>query len=91
MPVPLRHGDLYEKLRAEFSYVISAIVSGVVYGLAHGIFQFVILQKSWVSIPSNIGSGIIGSLLFSFLLDKAGTIIFPIFIHWLMDFCGYPL
>ena len=84
-------GFLYEKLRAEFSYVKSAIVSGAVYGLAHGIFQFMILQKSWVSIPSNIGSGIIGSLLFSFLLDKAGTIIFPIFTHWLMDFCGYLL
>lgn len=82
-------GYLYRNIRENASFGTAVLMSGLVFGLAHGSFQYFILQQSWLAIPSNLGGGIIGTLLFAYLLEKSGTLLIPILVHWLLDFCGY--
>lgn len=82
-------GYLYRKLKEISSFWMAVILSGIIYGLAHGLFQYFILHHPWIVIPSNLGAGAVGALLFAFLFEKSGTLVIPILIHWLLDFCGY--
>ena len=82
-------GFLYTRLRDHLPFGQAVILSGLVFGLAHGLFQFAVLQRPWTVVPSYLGGGIAGALLFSWLLERTGTIAVPISVHWFLDFCGY--
>lgn len=82
-------GFLYTRLRDHLPFGQSVILSGLVFGLAHGLFQAAVLQQPWMVVPSYLGGGIVGALLFAWLLERTGTIAVPISVHWFLDFCGY--
>lgn len=82
-------GYLFSALKRNSSFMKSSIISGIMFGLSHGLFQFMILNQSWINIPSSLGGGIVGSLFFAMLLEKSGTIVVPIFVHWILDYIGF--
>ena len=82
-------GFLYKTLRDNLPFGKAVIISGLVFGLAHGLFQFAVLQQPWTVVASYLGGGIVGALLFAWLLEWTGAIAVPISIHWFLDFCGY--
>ena len=82
-------GFLYKTLRDNLPFGKAVIISGLVFGLAHGLFQFAVLQQPWTVVASYLGGGIVGALLFAWLLERTGAIAVPISIHWFLDFCGY--
>lgn len=71
------------------------LISGVLFGIVHAVVPSVVngdgLGEMFLSMFSYLGFGLIGGLLFIFLLEMSGTIFVPIFIHAIMDFAPNPL
>ena len=71
------------------------LVSGVFFGIMHAVVPSVLngdgFGEMFSSMFSYLGFGLIGGLLFIFLLEMSGTIFVPILIHAIMDFAPDPL
>ena len=71
------------------------LISGVLFGIVHAVVPSVVngdgLGEMFLSMFSYLGFGLLGGLLFIFLLEMSGTIFVPIFIHAIMDFAPNPL
>lgn len=71
------------------------LISGVLFGIVHAVVPSVVngdgLGEMFLSMFSYLGLGLIGGLLFIFLLEMSGTIFVPILIHAIMDFAPDPL
>ena len=71
------------------------LISGVFFGIMHAVVPSVMngdgLGEMFLSMFSYLGFGLIGGLLFIFLLEMSGIIFVPIFIHAIMDFAPSPL
>ncbi|MBQ8781963.1 MAG: CPBP family intramembrane metalloprotease [Oscillospiraceae bacterium] len=71
------------------------LVGGVFFGIMHAVVPSVLngngLGEMFSSMFSYLGFGLIGGLLFIFLLEMSGTIFVPILIHAIMDFAPDPL
>ena len=84
-------GYMFTVLNQHFSFNKSVIISGIVFGFSHGLYSFLLFGTSIFSVLNFIGGGIIGSYIFSFIYVKTKSLVFPIYFHSLLDFCGFLL
>ena len=84
-------GYMFTVLNQHFSFNKSVIISGIVFGFSHGLYSFLLFGTSIFSVLNFIGGGIIGSYIFSFIYVKTKSLVFPIYFHALLDFCGFVL
>lgn len=87
-------GLLYLQLKP-CGKAMAFLISGLFFGAVHAVVPSVVngdgLGEMFLSMFSYLGSGLIGGLLFIFLLEMSGTIFVPILIHAIMDFAPDPL
>lgn len=71
------------------------LVSGILFGIVHAVVPSVLngdgFGEMFLSMFSYLGFGLIGGVLFIFLLEMSGTIFVPVLIHAVMDFAPDPL
>mgnify|MGYP001855791213 FL=1 len=84
-------GYMFTVLNQHFSFNKSVVISGIVFGFSHGLYSFLLFGTSIFSVLNFIGGGIIGSYIFSFIYVKTKSLVFPIYFHALLDFCGFVL
>lgn len=84
-------GYIFTVLNQHFSFNSSVVISGIIFGFSHGLYSFLLFGGCVFSILNFVGGGIIGSYIFSFIYVKTKSLIFPIFFHALLDFCGFLL
>ena len=87
-------GLLYLQLKS-CGKAMAILISGMLFGIVHAVVPSVVngdgLGEMFLSMFSYLGFGLIGGLMFVFLLEMSGTIFVPILIHAIMDFAPYPL
>ena len=81
-------GYLFGVLNESFDNATSVVISGIIFGAMHAITPIIINGTNpLIVVSSEIGGGIVASAFFVFLYRKSGTLLIPILVHALLDYC----
>jgi membrane protease YdiL (CAAX protease family) len=84
-------GYLFTELEKEIPTYLAVIISGAMWGAMHAFLPAIIKDYSIIqflnAILSQIGGGIIAGAMFTWLYKKSNSLILPIIVHALLDYC----
>lgn len=82
----LFRGFIWPRLTSFFGSNIGTILTGILFGVTHAPMSVILHDTPiFLALFNNIGSGILGQLVFGYVYTKSRHIMVPSFIHGLLD------
>jgi membrane protease YdiL (CAAX protease family) len=84
-------GYLFTELDKELPTYLAVIISGMMWGAMHATLPIIVnnysVTRSLTAIFSELGGGIVAGGLFILLYKKSNSLIIPVLVHALLDYC----